>query len=158
MKVNIGKYSKNSDKPRRSSVTIDDQDVWNADQTLAIVTAPLLIRLKSEKQGAPLVEDSDVPEGLGLRSTECKAKENEWDVDDNHFKRWDWVLDEMIWAMQEIADGRPTSSTYFVHKDSNKDIFDLNNIDFDRPGHTIYENRLQNALELFGKYFQCLWS
>ena len=48
---------------------------------------------------APLVDDEDVPEEL--RSTAAPAKENDWDVDENHFKRWDWVLDEMIWAFEQ---------------------------------------------------------
>jgi hypothetical protein len=65
-----------------------------------------------------------VPEGLDLRKSEAPPVANAWDTDANHFKRWDWVLDEMIWCFEQeyleenedghwqyydrYADGEPT--------------------------------------------------
>jgi molybdopterin molybdotransferase len=43
-------------------------------------------------------DDIDVPEEL--RSTSAPPKENEYDTDANHFARWDWVMDEMIFAFE----------------------------------------------------------
>jgi hypothetical protein len=35
----------------------------------------------------------------------AQPKENEWDTDSLHFMRWDWILDEMIWAFeQKVSD------------------------------------------------------
>ena len=44
----------------------------------------------------------DVPEEL--RSTSAPPKENDYDTDDNHFKRWEWILNEMIWAFAQKLD------------------------------------------------------
>jgi len=52
---------------------------------------------------------------------------------------WDEVLDKMIFAMQAIADG---SWSY-----ENEDIEEAR----------AYWNRVQEGLELFGKYFRDLW-
>lgn len=113
MKAYIGRYPKDSSKERKINIRIDNYDSWNADVTIALIAAPLLTRLKETKQGAPYVEDKDVPEGLNLRSTEAPPKENEWDIDANHFKRWDWVLDEIIWAMNELANEKPTEDSFY---------------------------------------------
>jgi len=80
-------------------VRIDPWDTWTADTTLSHIILPLLKQIKLKKQGAPHVDDEDVPDYL--RSTSAPAKENEYDIDNNHFKRWDWVMDEMIWAFEQ---------------------------------------------------------
>jgi hypothetical protein len=53
------------------------------DHTLSHIVLPMLKQLKKDKHGSPLVDDEDVPEEL--RSTSAPAKENDWDIDDNHF-------------------------------------------------------------------------
>jgi len=83
---------------REIKVEIDPYDTWSLYHNLAYIIHPLLIQLKDNKQGAPFVDDEDVPEHL--RSTAAAPKENEWDTDSLHFVRWDWVLDEMIWAFE----------------------------------------------------------
>jgi len=82
--------------PKIDYVKIDKWDTWSMDYTLSHIIVPMLKQLKETKHGSPNVDDEDVPENL--RSTAAPAKENDWDIDDNHFKRWDWFLDEMIWA------------------------------------------------------------
>lgn len=103
MEVKIKRYrsGKNNGCIRKNEVKLDRYDSWSADWTIAQIAAPLLVQLQETKQGAPFVDDKDVPEEL--RSTSCAPKENEWDTDENWFKRWDWVMQEMIFAMQEIA-------------------------------------------------------
>jgi hypothetical protein len=92
--------------PKINYVKIDRYDTWSMDHTLADIILPMLKQLKTTKHGSPSVDDQDVPEGLGLRSTEAGPKENEWDTDDNWFKRWDWVLDEMIFAFEHTIPGK----------------------------------------------------
>lgn len=108
-------------------VRIDRWDTWSLDWTLAQIIAPALRQLKATQHGAGYVEDVDVPDEL--RSTSA-PRPKQGEVDENHFKRWDWVLDEMIWAMENINE----------HID-------------DREA----QERIQNGCRLFGKYFTNLW-
>lgn len=163
MKVNIGKYPKNPNKDRRVKIEIEDHDAWDAGHTLALIAYPLLQKLKEHKQGAPYTDDEDVPAGIGLRSTEAKPKENEWDIDDNHFKRYDWILDEIIWVMKEISEDKPIEDTFYSF-DENKleristdeDLRVLNRVDSE--GLEAYHKRVVHALYLFGKYFESFWT
>lgn len=99
MKIFIGPYT-DDDSERQVDIHIDNYDTWSMDHTLAMIILPMLRQLKETKHGAPGVDDSDVPDEL--KSTSAPPKENDWDTDDNHFKRWDWALDEMIWAFEQI--------------------------------------------------------
>ena len=157
MKVNIGRYPK-GDKERKISVKIDPWDTWSADHTLALIIAPLLQKMKDDKQGAPHVDDVDVPEHL--RSTSAPAKENEWDTDDNWHPRWDYVLDEMLWAMQQLTSDNSEDQFYDDSKvDETKGIMQqMNAIKIDHEGLKLHHDRVQKGCELFGKYFQALWS
>jgi len=83
-------------------VKIDRWDTWSMDHTLSYIVLPMLKQLQSEKHGAPFVDDEDVPEEL--KSTSAPPKENEYDTDANHFKRWDYVLNEMIFAFEHKVD------------------------------------------------------
>jgi len=115
---------------RRVSVRIDKYDTWGMDSTLAPIILPMLIQLQESKIGAPYTEDEDVPEYI--RSTYAPPKENEWDTDVYHFYRWDWILNEMIYAFTHIVED-------------------------DNPYDAKRELRVQNGLRLFGKYFRNLW-
>ena len=77
--------------PRVEYVKIDRWDTWSVDHTLGMIALPMLRQLKRDKHGAPLVDDEDVPKEL--KSTSAPPKENEWDIDANHFLRWDWVME-----------------------------------------------------------------
>lgn len=157
MKVFIGPYP-NAGTPRQEDVFLDKYDSWNADHTIALIAAPLLQQLKRDKHGSGMVDDEDVPEEL--RSTSAPPKENEWDTDDNLHKRWDWVLDEMIWALTEHANGNGNSKFYdHSEVDEEADLMvQVAQIKCDREGLEAYEARKQRGFELFGKYFQNLWS
>jgi hypothetical protein len=88
---------------RRVSVHIDPWDSWSADHTLADIILPLLIELKRTKHGAPNVDPEDVPENLRPGKLEIKQYEKDGTTDALFFKRWDWVLDEMIWHSQNMS-------------------------------------------------------
>jgi hypothetical protein len=100
--------------PRIHIVKIDEYDTWSMDTTLTPIILPMLKQLREKKHGSPCTEDSDVPEHL--RSTAAPSKENEWDTDENHFKRWDWIMDEMIWAFEQLND--PDSDDQFYTGES----------------------------------------
>jgi hypothetical protein len=88
--------------PPINHVKIDRWDTWSMDHTLSQIILPMLKQLNKEKHGAPFVDDEDVPDEL--KSINAEPKENEWDTDSNHFKRWDYVMGEMIWAFEHLVD------------------------------------------------------
>lgn len=158
MKVNIGRYPK-GDKERKISVKIDKWDTWSTDHTLALIIVPLLQKMKDDKQGTPHVDDADVPEHL--RSTAVPAKEHDWDTDDNWHLRWDYVLDEMLWAMQQIASDKNSEDQFYDSSevDESKGVMEqVAAMKVDWDGLNAYNERMQKGCELFGKYFQALWS
>lgn len=156
MKVFLGPYHDDG-TPRQEDVMIDKWDSWNADYTIALIAAPLLQQLKLTKHSSGMVDDDDVPEEL--RSTSAPPKENEWDTDANVHKRWDWVLDEMIWALTEHA-STTGDDKFYDHSevDESADLMEqIEQIKCDYEGLDAYNKRKQRGFELFGKYFQNLW-
>ena len=139
MKVNIENYTDDGED-QKIEVQIDPWDTWSMDHTLAYIVLPMLRQLKETKHGAPLVDDEDVPEHL--RSTSAPPKENEWDTDKFHFDRWDWALEEMIYA--------------FDCKANKDDVYIRFDID-DRDGMKAEQERISNGFRLFGKYYENLW-
>jgi len=142
MKVYIGPY-KEDDSPRKESIHIHDYDTWNMDHTLALIALPMLKQLKETKHGVPYMDYEDMPEHLQYirRQYDPRAVDdlfNKWDDFDEEFnhqvKVWDWMLDEMIWAMEQVIDD------------------DIEHID-----DTEHHNRVGNGLKLFGKYYRSLW-
>lgn len=155
-------------RKRRIYVHIDNYDVWGADHTISLIALPLLEKLRECKHGAPLVDDEDVPAGLGLRSTEAPAKENDWDTDANHFDRWDWVLDEMIWAHRQEVEDDPEEANCWTHNvpdanwpfpnpEADSFIRGFDNLQCDWDKLKAVQARKQNGFRLFGKYYQALW-
>jgi len=161
--------------PRVEYVRIDRWDTWSMDSTLASIVLPMLRQLKATKHGAPMVDDEDVPEHL--RSTAAPPKENEYDTDDNHFLRWDWVLDEMIFAFEkkneddwqsEFHSGEIDLLWIPVDKDGNEvpkgehKYYEMkrgpNDTSYwDREGMEAVQKRISNGFRLFGKYYEGLW-
>ena len=161
--------------PPINLIKIDNYDTWSMDSTLTPIILPMLKQLKETKHGAPYTEDKDVPERL--RSTTkaaVKSKKNSWDSDGNHFKRWDWILNEMIWSFEQLADddweaqfhtgksdikwvpskeldakGKPRN---YEMKKGPKDTRK-----WDKKGYMKYSERIDNGTRLFGKYFRALW-
>ena len=161
--------------PPINYVKIDNYDTWSMDSTLTPIILPMLRQLQATKHGAPNTDDEDVPPNLRSTTRSAqKAKKNDWDTDGNHFKRWDWIMDEMIWAFEQLADdsweeqyfsgksdiiwvpskeldakGKPL--TYEMKKgpgDTRK---------YDKKGYTKHSARIDNGTRLFGKYFRALW-
>ena len=143
--------------PPINIVKIDRYDTWSMDHTLADIILPMLKQLQATKHGAPYTEDLDVPEYL--QSHMAQPKENEWDTDSLHFMRWDWILDEMIWAFEQKVDDE-ADNKFFDHTDCNvTNPWDPKYIrpKYDKKGHTAWLKRKRNGFRLFGKYFENLW-
>jgi hypothetical protein len=161
--------------PEIKYIKIDKYDTWNMDTTLGNIILPMLKQLQATKHGSPFVDDEDVPEEL--KSTSAPAKENEYDTDANHFKRWDYVLDEMIFAFDHkinrewedaYRSGEHDMLWVPVDKDGNEvpkvdaKFFQMkrgpnDTYECDYDGIQEVEKRIANGFRLFGKYYQSLW-
>ena len=144
--------------PKINYVKIDRWDTWSMDYTLSHIIVPMLKQLKETKHGSPFVDDEDVPEEL--KSTSAPPKENDYDIDENHFKRWDWALNEMIWAFEQNLDDK-SEEKFFDHAEWDEKEKDfgknLHKIKIDQEGLKIHQDRKKNGFRLFGKYYQGLW-
>ena len=132
MRVNIRRPPKNPERNQRVDVVVEPHDVWSLDWTLAQIIHPGLIMLKQMKNGAPYVDPADVPEELRPTEEELANYEEDGRTDELWFERYDYILDEMIWAFDLIK-----QDVNIFSKAENE--------------------RLDNALRLFGKYYQSLW-
>lgn len=139
MKVHIGPYRKN----RKVSVRIDKYDTWNMDCTLAMIIHPMLVQLKATKHGSPYIEIEDLPEHL-----------RELDGEDAVHVQWDWVLDEMIWAFEQIVNC--WEDTSFEDSEEMQTLFKSNRDEWFTKIKE-HEARIANGTRLFGVYFRGLW-
>ena len=142
----VSKFLRWLDEKRKRvvKVHIDDYDTWNLDKTLAYIILPCLVKFKTKKHGVFVVDNSDVP----------KEYRNAPDDDEDNFeymeKKFEWVVDEMIWAFEQIIDENSEDKFYILDQSSNK-------FSIDNKGLKEHEKRLERALKLFGKYYRHLW-
>lgn len=145
---------------RKIDVRIDAYDTWSMDHTLAHIILPMFKQLKATKQGSGYVDDEDLP-------PEMRHDGEEW----VHYK-WDWALNEMIFAFENIVDsswedkfyhGEPEYEWNLISGEEGSDnaIYESKQInpDFwiDVEGIKAYNKRIDNGTRLFGKYFRSLW-
>jgi|LakMenEpi03Aug12_release.lakeMendotaPanAssembly.Ray.scaffolds.fasta_scaffold15638_13 hypothetical protein len=158
-------YSKNE---RKIKVRIDKYDTWNMNTTLAHIILPMLKQLQASKHGSQLVDDEDVPPHMRHSDPdpECYGADN-W----VHYK-WEWVLNEMIWAFEQELDddwedqfihGDPQYEWELVggNEDDESAVYRQHQLNpdywVDREGIKEYNARIQNGFRLFGKYYSGLW-
>jgi len=141
MKVNIENYTDDGED-QVVEVQIDPWDTWSMDHTLAPIILPMLVQLKETKHGAPNVDNEDVPINLRAKEKDVLKYKELGETDPDFFKRWDYVLDEMIYAFDCKA-----------NKDEVYMRFDIK----DRVGMEKEQARISNGFRLFGKYYECLW-
>ena len=134
---------------QKVSVHIDPWDTWNMDHTLAPIILPMLIQLRDTAHGSPMVDDEDVPhmDKLGLIRNE-RYQYDLFDSDeqdelfwDQYERRWDWVLNEMIYA--------------FDCKVNKDEVYMRFTGDLDASRKE--QDRISNGFRLFGKYYEGLW-
>jgi hypothetical protein len=168
--------------PRINYVKIDRYDTWSMDSTLADIILPMLKQLKETKHGSPTVDDDDMPDHLRGTTTEDWDAQHTFDFYREHqiqegerdiHARWDWVMDEMIFAFEHhvddtweeafrsgehdmihvpcewYEDGRP--KLYSIEKGPNDTYV------CDYEGMNKVYKRMENGFRLFGKYYRGLW-
>ena len=149
------------DKPSESGQTkeieIHDYDTWSMDDTLAPIILPMLKQLKETKHGAPAVEFKDVPEEFMPPDVKIWM-DKPGETDENYFKRWDYVLDEMIWAFEQKCRDDWHDDYYGDYIEDEKSgplggRFEWINHD----GMKKHQKRMSNGFRLFGKYYENLW-
>jgi len=167
-------------RPRVVDVKIDYWDTWSMDSTLAPIILPMLKQLRDTKHGSPMVDMEDVPEYMRTTTTEDWDSQRVFDFYNEDMpdgydvhKRWDWVLNEMIFAFEHLIDDsweEAYSSGEFDtiqvpcewDENGKPTLYSMEH----GPNHTYYcdyaginkvYERIDNGLRLFGKYFRHLW-
>ena len=163
----IGKaIRKRSDnRKRKIKVRIDKYDTWGMYSTLALIITPMLHQLKATKHGWPIVDDEDVPDEL--KTYDLKYEDDEGDV--KFPAKWDYVMDEMIFAFS-IVDSEWEEKYYSGVWDMVVNDVVINGEELsemvpgpnhtytcDREGLMKEQARITNGFRLFGKYYQNLW-
>jgi hypothetical protein len=138
-------FDKRTDQ--KINVHIDNYDAWSADDTLAHIIYPLLKKVKEDKRGSSWVDDIDVPKAL--RNKKVVEDAEHPDHDSLIIKRWDYVIDEMIWAFESKASYNWSSQYYNEPNDKFK---------CDYEGLKAHQDRMSNGFRLFGVYFESLWT
>lgn len=158
-----------SKKSRRVKIHIDRWDTWNLYNTLALIILPLLKQFKENLHGYPNVDINDIPEEIKLSNKD--SEENCWEKE---MVYWIWILDEMIWTFEQLQPDYNWEEQYYsgecdiyfeaVEPDENgkSTLHQLNNgpnhtFTFDEDAIKKHQERINNGLRLFGKYFQTLW-
>jgi hypothetical protein len=147
MKVEISNY--NVDGDQTINVRIDDFDTWSIDHTLAPIILPMLKQLKETTHGSPIVDDEDVPhlpkqgtpDNEAIQRDFFSSKEQDELFWGQYEQRWNWILDEMIYAF----DCKVNLEEVFMRYNPFDDSF------------RIEQERISNGFRLFGKYFESLW-
>ena len=137
---------------RKEKIRIDRYDTWSMDSTLSLIILPMLKQLRDSKHGAPYVEPDDVPKDL------IPKEQDKYGTDDTHFARWDWVLDEMIWAFEQKTRDNWESDYYGPYIDSEDGKPFSGHFEWkDDKGREAHQKRMSKGFELFGKYYEGLW-
>ena len=162
--------------PKINYVKIDTWDTWSMDATLSPIILPMLKQLNKDKHGAPLTDDEDVPPTLRSTTKSAqKAKKHEWDTDGNHFRRWEWIMGEMIWAFEQLQPEYDWAEQYHTgvcdivwvpskELDANGKPLTYEMKDgpnhtrkWEKKGYIKHNARIDNGTRLFGRYFRSLW-
>jgi hypothetical protein len=106
------------------------------DNTLAPIILPMLVQLKSANHGYP----ADLTE-----------------------KKWNSIMDEMIWAFEQKCRD-DWESDYYEYRELGleeegkaDDLFGWKLVWEDREGQKAHQKRMTNGFKLFGKYYENLW-
>ena len=176
MKVNLGKFI-DGDANRTVKVVIHDYDTWSLDYSLALIILPALIQLKQTKSGTPSMFFKDISGDPSANQLSFDFHADTYnDASDAATEQWAEILDKMIWSFYQLIrddyskqyrhgemDMGFEPTTVFDSKTSTMSVFNQivdKNPDehwYDRVGHDLHQERIQEGLELFGKYYRQLW-
>lgn len=174
MKVNI----KHGKEHTKIDVKIERPDTWGLDTTLAHIILPCLVQLKESMHGVP----TEVANVGGEDYEDQKSFDFYYETHQEAFnlacQNWNEILDKMIWSFQQIA--IEDYDKLYSHGEMDYDwvesdqtypnpitgvlertfrLLDKNPNDHwvDNEGRTLHEERIQEGLNLFAKYYRALW-
>jgi hypothetical protein len=139
-----------------AKVKIEEQDLWGLDHTLAIVIHASLLKFRElDKHGVP----GRITGHETFDDDENDEKYN------SKMAEWNDILDKMIFSFDAIINEDKYFDEYYVVKpdlDCGKDFIEsLNDPDcrgiFDNDAYLKHEERVQEGIDLFAKYFRNLW-
>ena len=169
--------------PRINYVKIDRYDTWSMDHTLADIILPMLKQMKATKHGSPLVDLEDVPEELRMVGYEDASSQYTLDLDNPEeygkdsweltHRRWEWVLNEMIFAFEHLVDDKWDDAFHsgvhdLIHvpcewdENGKPKLYSMEHgpnytYKLDYEGLRKVYDRMENGFKLFGKYYRGLW-
>jgi hypothetical protein len=166
-------------RKRKIDVKIDDYDTWGMYETLSVIIAPMLRQLRDTKLGYPLVDNKDVPVELRVKKPKNfymgEFTEKHKEVENKEIAKWDWVLNEMIFAFEQYESRVRYDKDWeeqfhsgemdmkFVETEIDGKIMSTiergpnHTFAIDTEGMKKYADRIQNGFTLFGKYYLNLW-
>ena len=178
MKVNIGPYPK-GEASRKINVKIDRYDTWGLDHTLACVILPALIQIRDNKHGVPSEFVQRVGGDFDNNLVFDFIKEDDNEVFDALCNKWNETLDKMIWSFLQLSIEDDYDNQYHHGKmetdwvesdhtytdpitgkvEKTYQMIDKNPDGhwYDSVGHQLHEDRIQEGLDLFAKYYRSLW-
>jgi hypothetical protein len=162
---------------RRSFIKFNRSDFLCIDSTLSDIILPLVKEVKREKQGVPCIDNEDVPEELRTEEdlfSKCNHSDKEMEI---LVARWDYILDEMIFAFEKLKEANWEAEFHSGHidfkftpvdKEGNEvpeegaELFRMDRgpndtHELDIEGLKAMDARIQNGTMLFGKYYRDLW-
>ena len=143
---------------QRIKIKIHKYDTWSMDHTLAHIVLPMLVQLKRTKHGSPNVDNADVPKELRMSKKDMAQFAKDGSTDDKFFKRWDWILDEMIWAFNQKCRDNWEDDYYGDYVEGQKNGSMAGSFEWiDHEGQKAHQERMTNGFKLFGKYYENLW-
>ena len=150
MKVEISDFKDDGD--RDFDIEVSNDDTYSLDHTLSYIIYHSIVKFKEKNTVSPMVDDDDVSETL--KNDGCIHK------------RWEYVIDEMIWAFKQIYED---NEEQFYSGEADIQFEELPNgllkmkngpndtFEVDREGMDSYSKRIANGTRLFGKYYRHLW-
>jgi hypothetical protein len=153
-------------RQRKIQIAIDNYDTWGMDSTLALIIVPMLKQLRDTTHGYPSDFMTDRSDWDG---DQIAFKDHGFEYpEETGFEEWQATLDKMIWSFEQL-------------NIEWRDQYQEGEIDFDfvpcedkpdfsemvhGPKHTFvadydairkHEEKIQEGIDLFGKYFRGLW-
>ena len=157
MQVKIGKYPKKAHKERKIKIRIDPWDTWNMDHTLALIILPMLKQLKETKHGA----SGDMP-AFSQTSDYVQPsfpfyKEGDEAAWNAGHEQWNEIMDKMIWSFEQLLDDDYESRFWIKQPRYSRELGCITGGVYNEKAALLYEERLREGFELFGKYYRGLW-
>lgn len=155
---------------RIKKIKINSYDTWSMDHTLAEIILPMLQQLKATKHGSPGNMPAFQQTSNQAQYTFDFYKDGDDDADTEGHKQWGVILDQMIWAFEQIINDYPEEDSFWIKQP----ILDLNEYPEDQgktvipvrweqqgqldvKAHKEYHEKIKEGLRLFGEYYTSLW-